>query len=210
MAFAWEARVHRFRDLQTGRFLAYRSIRQGVDAVANASSQHMVTVTQHLREGTISVLDWEQEMRRSIKLNELANVMAAHGGRSAMTPSDWGYAGSQIRAQYQYLQQFAADIVSGQQPANGRMVARAAMYGQHGRTTFEQTLGRDVSATGTPMEERNVLGSGDPCSQCPELSAMGWVPAGTLPLPGNRLCLAHCKCHIDRRRARARVLAEAG
>lgn len=202
MVFTWEKRAGRFRDGTTGRFVAERTIRRGVDAVASASSARMVAHTEQLRSGASSVLDWERALRREIKVAHMAQILAAHGGPQAMTQADYGWASGQIRAQYKYLANFAADIVSGRQPLNGRLLARAAMYGAAARATFEAARARDAEARDVVMEERNITGSGDPCSECPGLSARGWVPLGTLPPVGSRACLANCRCRIERRRAR--------
>jgi hypothetical protein len=90
------------------------------------------------------------------------------------------------------------------------MVARAQMYGRAAHSTFEAARSRDAEASGVEQEERNITGSGDPCTECPSLSARGWVPLGSLPPVGSRACLANCRCRIERRRVSRRVMALAG
>lgn len=209
MAFVWEAARGRFRDSVTGRFVRERAVQGAARQVVEAHSARMAAVTNQLREGLIPLADWERSMRAEIKLAHLTQMMAAHGGRNAMTQSDYGWIGNRVKEQYQYLNRFAAEIASGEQALNGRLVARAQMYGQASHATYEATRARDAEAQDIPMQERNVLGSGDPCTECPALSARGWVPLGTLPPVGSRACLANCKCRIERRRVprRARALA---
>jgi hypothetical protein len=169
----------------------------------------MAAITEQLRIGSVPIADWERSMRAEIKLAHLAQFEVAHGGRNAMTQADYGWIGNRVKEQYQYLNRFAAEIANGDQALNGRMVARAQMYGRAAHSTFEASRARDAEAIGVEQEERNITGSGDPCSECPSLSARGWVPIGTLPAVGTRQCVANCRCHIERRRVvrRARVLA---
>lgn len=205
MAFVWEIGPQRFRDTETGRFVAHRTIRLGVDQVADAASRNMVDLSQRLRMGTITVQDWERGMRQTIKINELAQVMAAHGGRNAMRPEDYLFAARNIKDQYRYLQKFTAEIVSGEQPLNGRMIARSALYGQHGRTTYENTRLRDAEQGDTPMLVRNVLHAQEHCAGCVAATAMGFVPIEQMPPLGSRDCLANDRCTLTYKPDRARV-----
>lgn len=196
MPFVWEQRVRLFRDTNTGQFVAHRTIRKGVDQVVDVASRDMVMLSQRLREGTISLQDWERDMRRVVKLNELAQTMAAHGGRNAMRLDDYLAAARNIKAQYRYLQKFTEEIASGQQPLNGRFIARAALYGQHARTTYENTRLHDAGESDTPMLVRNVLHAREHCAGCVAATALGFVPLAQMPLLGSRDCLANDRCTL--------------
>jgi hypothetical protein len=121
-----------------------------------------------------------------------------------MTSSHYGYLGHQIRDQYAYLRDFANGIADGSVPLDGRLIARAGMYGQAARTTFNAVIARDQPARGY-VAERNVLGSAEHCAACESESARGWVPIGSLSIPGTRTCLGRCHCRI----AYSMVAAEA-
>jgi hypothetical protein len=210
MAFAWEKRAARYRDATSGRFVAERTVRAAAAQVVDASSSRMAVMTEQFRVGAVPIADWERSMRAEIKIAHLAQFEVAHGGRNAMTQADYGWIGSRIKDQYQYLNRFAAEIANGDQALNGRMVARAQMYGRAAHSTFEAAQARDAEALGISMEERNLMGGTEHhCGECPALERRGWVPLGSLPPVGSRECLANCLCRIQRRRVprRARVLA---
>jgi hypothetical protein len=137
-------------------------------------------------------------MATEIKVQHLAAAMIAHGGRNAMTQADYGWTGQRIRDQYDYLRKFAEGIASDTQPLADQAIARAALYGQAGRATYEAMRAGDAVTRGE-NEERNVLGAADHCTDCVGASAQSWVPLGTLIPIGSRICKANCRCRIDRR-----------
>lgn len=201
MAYIYDLRAGRYRG-EDGRFVAQSAIRGAVDDLADLSSERMATLTAELQAGTLSLADWQQRMMAEIKSAHVASAVAAHGGREQMSRSDWGFVGRQIRDQYGYLRQFAQQITDGTQPLDGRLPARARLYGQASRSTYEAVRRRDERNRGM-TEERNVLHGRDHCSLCPSLSARGWVPIGTLPPVGSRPCGQNDRCTISYRVAPA-------
>jgi hypothetical protein len=141
-----------------------------------------------------------------IKSSHVAAGVVAAGGRAQMTPSAYGFLGSEIRAQYGYLAQFAARIDAGAIPLDGRLIARAGMYGQHARVTYEAVRRRDQRERGYRFE-KNMLHARESCTQCVGLSRLGWVEIGSLPPIGARRCLARCRCTISYRKAPVEVAA---
>lgn len=196
--YRYDPRLNRYRA-PSGRFVSDQQLHAGVVKLAEASASRVANLATRLQSGSLSLADFQVQMMAEIKTTHLAAAMAGHGGRNMMSPADYGYVGSQIKAQYQYLRAWTATIVGGAAPLGGRLVARARLYASSSVGTFEGIRGRDARNSGAVMEERNVLGSGDPCSECPGLSARGWVPLGSLPPVGSRLCLANCHCRIERR-----------
>jgi hypothetical protein len=203
-AIRWNEAAGRFTDA-SGRFISDARVRAVVDSVADAASDRMAVASQALLDGRSSLAAWQMAMMQDIKQAHVAAGVLAHGGEQQMTPSAYGFLGSEVKAQYQYLRAFAADIGSGLLPLDGRLVARAGMYGQHARATFEAVRAKDAAAYGYD-EERSILHSGDPCGQCPAQAALGWVPLGTLIPIGQRTCLSRCRCTISRRRAAEAVV----
>lgn len=199
MAYRYDARSGRYRDVRTGRFLSGAVIREAVDNVADLASQRMAELSQRLIDGTLSLASWESSMMAEIKAAHVATGMAAHGGRAMMSPADWGLIGNRIRREYRYLRGFSRSIANGQQPLDGRLIARARQYGQASRPTYENVRLRDDRVRGMTVE-RNVLSRSEHCGECPKLTAKGWVPIGSLPRIGQRDCRGLDRCRIDRRR----------
>lgn len=203
--FRYGRDVARYRDT-AGRFVSERTVRSWVDAVADGASDRMAALTERLVAGNVRLADWQRQMMTEVKLVNLANVMAARGGRDRMAKADFGYSGRVIRTQYDYLKAWAQSIQDGAAPLDRRTVARARLYGQHGRVAFEQMKAREDRRVGLD-QERNRLGSAEHCTECPALSARGWVPAGTLPPIGQRACRANDRCSIERRKKTAEQAA---
>ena len=190
----FNTRSGRFIDLR-GRFVSERAVRAVVDDIADGASSRMVALSERLLAGDLSLAEWQVEMQRAVKTSQLAAATIAHGGRAQMTPGRYGAAGRAIRDEYAYLREFAAQIADGRQPLDRRLVARAAMYGQQARTTFEREYGRDQAGRGYQYEA-NVLAPAEHCAQCREQTVRGRVPVGSLVPIGKRTCRANCRCQM--------------
>jgi len=196
MPFLFDESAQRYRDQPSGRFVSPRAIDAAVDQVIQTGADHMLVMTQQLQLGNVSLADWQQGMAAEMKLLHTGAAALGNGGWSQMTQADWGWTGQQIRAQYAYLRNFAHDIASGKQPMDGRLLARAAMYADAARATGKNMQRRAGILAGHTME-RNILGVAEQhCPDCPSLSAMGWVPIGTLTPIGGRSCRSRCVCTI--------------
>lgn len=151
-----------------------------------------------LKEGRISVAEWQIETAATIKQMHLASTAAARGGWAQLTPADLGRAGQIVKKQYGYLGDFARQIESGEQPLDGRFLRRVDLYAQAARGTFHTFDGLEQQARGK-TEERNVLHASESCAGCIEQSGRSWVGIGELIPVGSRSCLVNCKCDIEYR-----------
>lgn len=194
--FGFDRASQRFRDLSSGRFVSERQVRDGVDRVADLASRRLGDLTARFRAGEITALQWQSEMLATVKQAHIASALAAYGGRDAMTPARWGTVGQIVRREYAYARAFAADVLSGRQRQNGRMDARARLYGQSIRGTYENIRRREVASAGLRWE-RNVRHASESCRQCVGASGQGWVPIGTLPPVGQRTCRGNCRCTLS-------------
>jgi hypothetical protein len=191
---------------------AYRTVRGVVDTslvqdaleqIIQTTQDHLAVLGQRRAEGRMPTADWRQAVQDELKQAHLAAAALAHGGWDQLDASTRGFVGSRLRTQYDYLSQFAVQVPGGA-AFDGQAMARLAQYGDGAiRGTFYEVQRRDAEDRGAD-EERNVLGSGQPCTECPELTARGWVPIGTLPAIGARICHGHCHCAIETRQAPVR------
>lgn len=161
---------------------------------------------QQLKDGLISIPEWQAGMREYIKSETNTAMILQRGGREFVTQADWGYSGSEIKRQYEYLDKFAQDVAD--DPAKwltGRLDNRVRQYKQTGYSALEDFKKRDMKKSGF-TEERRKLGVADHCSGegdtpgCIEIAGMGWRPIGTLPKIGAALCGNNCKCSFEYRR----------
>lgn len=194
MALTFNDQAGRFVN-ERGQFVADSSVRAVVDAIADGASARMAAASERMLAGDLLLAEWQATMMREVKLSQLAASTIAHGGAARMGFSQYGAAGNAIRVQYDYLRQFSVQVADGTQPLSGSLIARARQYGQAARVTYQREYGRDQQQRGY-QSERNVLGSAEHCSLCPELTARGWVPIGSLPPVGSRPCRSNDRCHI--------------
>lgn len=205
-AFIWNPLLRGsggYIDMATGRAVSWSAIRNELEDFIDGTKVDMRNVTQSLIDGNIEIAEWQLQMAGYAKDVNLAANVAARGGWEQMTPADFGRAGQQIKAQYEYLNNYAAEIASGKQPLNGMALNRSQMYADAGRGNYEQTR-RNIEADKGATQERRVLGANDAnnCEThgdkkgCRELAALGWVENGKLPRIGEAPCLTNCRCHF--------------
>ena len=195
----------RYIDEQ-GRMVPAETMRAEMERVISGTREEILDLSKRLHAHEISGQEWYDGMKKSIKTIHSCNAAISRGGWAQMTQGDWGAVGAITKDQYKYLNNFAAEIESSEQPLNGNFLRRAGMYGDASRGTGEQMARRDALANGND-EERRVLGVADHCHTaggllgCVELAAKGWQPIGTLPRIGGAPCRTNCKCHFEFRKS---------
>ena len=186
----------RYYDLDTGKFVSNAAVREGLETVMDASALQMNTLTQQLIDGGISLADWQTGMMQQIKITHTTSAALSQGGWGAMTSSDWGATGQLIRAQYDYLRNFAAEIASGKQPLDGRALVRADMYADAANGTYEEMNRRSAITDGFDEERRILEDTINACDGCIEQAGLDWQPIGTLDPIGAEECATRCRCEF--------------
>lgn len=197
MAYRWSERTGQYIDSK-GRFVSRATVRGSLDAAIQKSGREIRSLTQSLRDGVISLPDWQVRMAVEIKRGHVASAMLAKGGRMQLTPADLGRVGNLIREQYAYLRGFALEIEKGKQKLDGTALRRADLYGQSPRHTYHVIDGVEQQRRGME-QERSVLSVSEHCTGCETEAARGWVEIGTLVPIGARNCLSNCKCSMEYR-----------
>lgn len=182
----------RYREVSTGRYVAWSQVRQQIDKVLDSRSSVMQGLTRDLSNGKISLETWLRSMAQEIKTSHLLASIAANGGIERMTFADYGKVGAQIKKQYKYLRNFGKQIESGDQKLDGRAVVRSGLYAQSARGEYEQIRRHHHGG-----EERRVLHARESCNDCISYAARGWQPVGSLPAIGESECGVHCRCTFE-------------
>ena len=193
--YRWDSVSRRFRA-PSGRYVSAAVVRGQLDNVLDGISGEMRGLSAQLRAGEISLAQWEAGMMGKIKEAHITAAVAERGGWQQMTQADWGRTGNAIRREYGYLRNFAADIASGRVSLDGRLDARAALYGQAGRETFYRFGQVDMMRRGFDRE-RSILHPADHCDLCISEAARGFVPIGTLIPIGRRTCKSNDRCSME-------------
>ena len=182
-----------------GRFVSRREIRTSVDAALANGAAAARRLTVQLREGAITLPEWQLAMARETKSAHLAALAAAHGGFDKLSPAAYGRAGAALRFSYQKLREFADGIASGAVKLDGRAELRAGSYIARARNLLEKEVGRLFAARGFD-EARSVRRARDSCtaregrSGCIEEARKGYQPLDAYTWPGDRTCLSACQC----------------
>jgi hypothetical protein len=199
--YRWNESAARYINA-SGQFTSRAVVNAALEQTVIGSQSEMMLLSERLQSGSLSITEWRAGMAEQIKIIQTSEAALARGGWAQMTQSDWGWVGSQVKAQYKYLDNFARQIANGEQPLNGRFLQRVKMYAQAGRSMFQEFRRRYMRIYKGATEERRVLGIAEHCETqgdllgCVELAQKSWQPIGTLPAIGNAPCMVNCKCEF--------------
>lgn len=196
----WIPGTARYRDPDTGRFIARTEVRRVLDKIIGDSQKRVHATAAAMRSGSIDVGEFDAVMRQEIKRAHLAAESLVRGGWQQMTPRDFGRVGQRVREQYRYLDRFVRQIESGEVRTDGTLFNRAMMYPGSARVGFHKSQTPQLEALGYGLE-RNQLHPAEHCEGCLIESRRGWVPIGTLVPIGSRDCRGNDKCSIAYRPA---------
>ena len=99
--------------------------------------------------------------------------------------------------QFGYLRSFQRALTTGRQARNGTLAARMGLYGQTVRGFASQVQRLHATLQGMRYEINRMGAVEHHCSECPEITALGWQPIGSLKPIGERECLVNCKCYLE-------------
>lgn len=158
-------------------------------------------LAEQLKNGSITLAEWQASMREYLRAEYTTAMILAKGGREFVTAADWGFVGSELKKQYQYLDQFAQDIVNDPNKWlwGDNLLNRMNLYKDSAYSSLADMLAREAAAAGF-TEERNELGTADHCDECLQETAKSWQPIGSLIPIGERICIVKCKCTLRYRK----------
>lgn len=168
----------------------------------------MDRVTRQAANGAITLGEWEREMRRIIKDTHIASGEYALAGRDLnLLERLWHWSRQQvdIRREFGWLRRFRQEIEYGLWDAEsqlGRIRARAQMYANAGRRTYQLVQEREARRQGL-TEKRRVLSAAENCPDCVAQADLGWVPIDSPDVTGvadgSTQCFTNCRCSIEYR-----------
>lgn len=166
--WGYDPRIHNFRDLGTGRIVSRKKVQVWSDDFIDTTGGDSDALVNMMTAGTLDLAEWERRMRELIKETYIAEYMLGRGGLEQMTFRDWGILGYELRDQYAFLSNFAADIAAGRlSPA--QIKNRARMYVDGAHKMFQR--GR-TEAFGMP---RLPAYDGDGQQQCLNRGRCTWL-----------------------------------
>ena len=197
--YLWDAASGRFRGLN-GQFVSLANVRAALDSALDGASQDAAAIANLYASGTIGVAEFENRLQALIKETQLYSSAVAAGGFANIGTAELDVLQQRLAEQFAYLSDWADDLAAGTTQSTRGMAARAGMYAQSARNTFDVTYRAGQALRGFD-EERNILNPGESCDLCREQTALGWVPIGTLIPVGQRTCISNCNCVVNYRSA---------
>lgn len=195
MKFTWDPATAQYRDAK-GHFVPRALVRKSLDRVAQAAKVRMQSMAMELGRGKVSLPDFHLAMRSELKTAFVNNVAAAKGGYAQLTASDFGRIGNEVKKQYKFLDNFVTELYAGTaKTGTSGFLARVRLYFNTARTFFYK-FDREAQEAAGMTEERNRLHPAEHCPECLAMSAMGWVPIGTLVPIGERECVGNDRCDM--------------
>jgi len=161
----WDDVVKRYRT-PTGQFISAKNLIPLRDEFIANRMAAVNNLADQLASGQINIQQWVLNMRQEIKITYMAEYELGVGGRNMMGFVDFGSVGGQLKNQYEYLNNFANDIVQGNL-SQKQIEARSRMYIDGGTQSFERARSRSMGL--------------------PQLPAY--------PGDGSTICRSNCKCH---------------
>lgn len=164
MAYEFVTSVVRYRDTETGRFVPRRTVLRYADMAVTAGQDAADVLANLVSTGQISPADWFELMQQEIKSTFIQEAILGKGGRSSMTPSDWGSVGRQLRDQYAYLEGFREDIENGVL-SEAQIRSRSHLYFLASKGAFERGQGAawGIVLPGYPGDKELVCNVGCKC-----------------------------------------------
>ena len=212
--YLWDIKELQYINRSTGR-VPRSEITDQLFKVTKQSSDIMRVISQQLRDGEISLADWQSAMMQQIKTTHMAGAVMQRGGWQQMTQADFGRVGQIVRREYNFLRDLANGIESGEIKLDGRILLRAAQYGQAGRETNIVFWDLEMNKRGFD-EERSILNPAEHCKECIDEAAKGFrsigqiilipfgqsIPTGRMIPIGRRLCRASDRCSKEFRNSK--------
>lgn len=195
--YEWNDTIARYRDPKTGRIVSTDRVRQALDRAVRMEGMRARALMTDLREGTITLREWEIAQREVVKNTQLFSAAAGAGGWAQLSQREYGIVGQRVRQQYGFLTQFGDELKTGL-ARDGMAARRAESYAEAGRSTYH-AVERITQAKAGNNEERSIKGDADHCDECIDEEAKGWRTIGTMVPIGQRECMNGCKCRVEYR-----------
>ena len=164
----WEAKLSRYRNAETGRFIGAKGMVELRDLFVERQKAQTADLAARLIGGDLTSAEWVEAMRGVIKQTYIDQYVMARGGRAAMTQADFGRLGQMLKEQYKFLQGFERDLLNGKLTA-GQIATRASMYIDSSTQAFERARGVALGAPTLPQ----------------------------YPGDGATVCRTSCRCHWE-------------
>jgi hypothetical protein len=194
--WSYDRRTNRYRD-EKGRFLSQKGVEALVDGRIDRLKADLVRFTKMLAEGNLTLNQWQGSVQEAIKAAHIQATIVGHGGKAGMGSAEYWRIGQRLRQEYAFLQGFALDLLE-QRVSAPMALARVGLYAESVRGSFWEGTSIRKEQQGFSLMRRILDPQAQHCADCPGYASRGWVPIGSVPLPGQRCaCRARCRCSVE-------------
>lgn len=163
----WDATAHRYRDRDTGRFLARSTAEQLQEAMIDRYRERMGAAMQAVIDGSATIQTWEVSARAELKALHGTMYLYGRGGLNAMQPSDWERLQTLVRDQWDYLRGFT-NALAAEELSEAQAMARARSYADAAHNTGAEALAVTYAGLRLPAMP------GDGGTQCKQNCRCRW------------------------------------
>lgn len=195
MPLLYDRMAGQYRD-DRGQFVSRAEVDRELNQLSRRLAVRMQAQTRLLIADKVSLPEWQIESARLIKEAHIQAAMIAAGGKNRLTPQHYGSIGAEVKAQYQYLDKFAAKLAAGEMtPAQA--LRRSALYGKSLKISFAKSEKITRSADGANVGKRILDAQAKHCPECLSHQRLDWVPIDQITPPGtNCTCQNNCRCRV--------------
>lgn len=195
VTYTYDRNLQRYRR-DDGKFISTQDIKDLTQYMIGKARVRTESIANALIEGNIELSEWTRQTALELKEIHSQQYLLGRGGLKNMTQRDYGILGARLKKEYQYLNNFAADIRD--KPMSiAQFQARLNLYLSSTDASYQIARRESHKKSGFEFERRQ-LGSSNNCDPCLSYSSMGWVAIGTLPAIATACdCRANCKCYFE-------------
>lgn len=140
MAFVYDSRTRRYRDVDTGRFVSQEQMYQhSFNAIEGYRQIADANVDAYIN-GELTLAEFGEAHKEIVKRSAISQSLLGIGGRDSATPQSWGAVGNFLAGQYRLidimLEQIADGFVS-----EATLRNRVGLYINSTRFNFERARG---------------------------------------------------------------------
>lgn len=209
MPLSYDRRAGQYRD-DRGQFVGAATVDRELNQLARRLAVRMQAQTRLLIADKLSLPEWQIESARLIKEAHIQAAMMAAGGKDRLSNRHYGTIGAEVKAQYKYLDKFAAKLAAGEMtPAQA--LRRSALYGKSLKISFAKSAQITRSGDGANAGKRLLDAQAKHCPECIGHQRLDWVPIDDITPPGtNCTCQNNCRCRVIYRFVDPKILNRSG
>jgi hypothetical protein len=181
-----------------GQVVPVERVIAAVERRQEDGAQLVSLLSGQLASGNITTREWQDMFAVELRRMHEQSFAAGRGGWDAITIADRRVIEQRVKDELRFLREFANDIKSGGL-TEAQISARMRLYTEHVKASYWQGQ-NEAQKAANKSQMRRVLNPAEHCPDCTGYASQGWVPIGSLPVPGDgSVCRSNCACGVEYR-----------